>query len=646
MLGTNVTTLGAHLMEFEEDQFEPAANPPSLNERLEEDEMFHHQIRDHVLARVDDDKTSRLRRLGRYGRTDLSLSTWQKLSPEDSFRDKTEESTGRSQAIPMNLPVAEAHVEDTSAFFADVFAPIGGSFYANPAKRTSSESIKTLVDIMNQDSKSSDYFSSVAFTMRSLCKYNLGGFELCWQEPNPDGESGNVLRGLDMYNTIWDPSVEDVRKVYKEAEWAGYIELKNRFWLIREGTKQGFAHLTKLLDTKKGDNVDKSRTDASHFRSPYSESKIEPDGADGRSELGENGASMTEDQWGSFGLGSKATSSIQVRGHEVINVYIWINREQFDIDYEGLNPLALYRVKIVDCMYVVHMEEIDNAVEIPIYLGRMRVDQLHEAARSLAELIRPFGRFSSFLINTHVANLRGSVYGTTVYDPSVIDASKVRPGEVAGVIPTKKPGQDVRTAFTKVQNNATDTSNNVRDAGSILELMRQFFPNQALPQQVASIDRAVTNQVTAVMQGAMRKLHMFARMLDSSLMMPTRRAMFRNIVNNDKTKAGRFKEMTTEEINDVLSSGLGQMVREAAAEQVRSLIFALIQNPSAAQAFDMQGLWTLYSALLSIGTDLGEFLMQKTLTNEAPVDPAAAAGGPQANGASSPTPMAMPGIGG
>lgn len=639
MLGANTTSLGAHLMEFDESQFEDSKEPSPFNEKLSEDEAFHSAIRDHVLSRVNDDKAARLRRLGRYGRIDLSLSTWQKLSPEDSFRDRTEEETGRSQAIPMNIPVAEAHVEDTSAFFADVFSPIGGSFYANPSKRDSSQAIRDLVLAMNQDSKSSDYFSSIAFTMRSLCKYNIGGFEVRWNGRNADGESGNTLHPLDMYNTIWDPSIEDVRKVYCEAEWAGRIDLKTRFWLIREGTKRGFAHLQKLLGKVEGDNVDRSRMEASHYRSPYSESMIEPDGADGRSSSGEASSGLSEDQWSAFGLGDKAAETIKVRGHEVITVYIWLNREQFDIDYTGMNPLALYEISIVDCAYVINMEEVADAVELPIYLSRLRVDQLHEAARSLAELIRPFQRFSSFLINTHVANLRGSVYGTTVYDPTVVDASKIKPGDVAGVIPTKKPGADVRLAYQKVQNNANDTANNVRDAGSILELMRQFFPNQALSTQVSSMDRAVTSQVTAVMQGAMRKLQMFARMLDSSLMMPTRRAQYRNIALLDTQRAGQFKTLKTEEVNEILSSGLGQMVREAAAEQVRSLIFALIQNPNAAQGFDMQGLWTLYSALLSIGTDLGEFAMQKTLSNAEPTqtDPAAmgAQGAPQ---------MSQPGV--
>lgn len=638
----NESNLSLHVMEFDETDFEDAQNPPTLNQKLEEDELFHDMVLNHVMSRVNDDKTARLRRLGRYARTDLSLSTWQKLSPEDSYRDRVEESTGRSQAIPMNIPVAEAHVEDTSAFFADVFAPIGGSFYANPSKRDSSESIRELVNAMNQDSKSSDYFSSVAFTMRSLCKYNIGGFEVTWRDKSEEDEAGNVVDGLDMYNTIWDPSVEDVRKVYKEAEWAGRIELKNRFALIRMGTSMGFAQMQKLLGKIDGSNIDRSRTEANHYRSPYNESKIEADGSDGHTNTGEVGGTMTEEQWGSFGLGDKASASIQVRGHELIKVYVWINKAQFEIPFTNLKPIALYKIIIVDSCHVVHMEEMADAVEIPIYLSRLRVDQLHEASRSLAELIRPFQRFSSFLINTHVANLRGSVYGTTVYDPTVIDASKVKPGDVAGLLATKKPGADVRLAYQKIQNNANDTANNVRDAGSMLELMRQFFPNQALPAQVAGIDRAVTSQVTAVMQGAMRKLHMFARMLDSSLMLPTRRAQYRNIVLNDRALEGRFKSMSTEEINNVLASGLGQMVREAAAEQVRSLIFALIQNPNAAQGFDMQGLWTLYSALLSIGTDLGEFAMQKTLSNAepTPADPSAAGASTQP-GAAAAMPMGM-----
>jgi hypothetical protein len=177
--------------------------------------------------------------------------------------------------------------------------------------------------------------------------------------------------------------------------------------------------------------------------------------------------------------------------------------------------------------------------------------------------------------------------------------------------------------------NKLDTRDNIADAASFMEFMKQFFPNQSLPAQIAGMDRAVSSQVSAVLQGAMRKMHMLGRLVDSDVMLPSRQAQYRNIARFDPDKAA-FASITEEDVAALLSSGIGQINRQAAAEQVREVIFALIQNPDSSARFDLPGLFAYWSVLLDTGTNLGAFVLPQQAAAAPPAQgDSGAAGGVQ-----------------
>jgi len=625
-------------MQFDPDKDVAQPSGEAVDESMLSDEQ-HTQLVDYLKSKLDKERPKRGNRIQRFARIDQMVSTWQRLSEEDSMRDSREDMTGKSQAIPVNLPVAQAHIDDAVAFFSEVFAPLGGNFYADPGQRSKTEAVKKLTAKMNQDTKINNYYFNITCAMRALHKYNLGGFHITWTPGNKLDESeGNKCESIDVYNFMYDPSVVDMQKLHKDGEWAAIAGVRNRLWLIRQAEQNGLINLDKIFSERPGDGSNSYEFGkASYYRYPPSQTNIESDGGDTKSG---NGVSNVD--WAKYGLGTDADSVVDIDGHEVILMYCWINEKQFDL-YDEDNeesPIQLYRFTLVDGRWIVAMDKMEEATELPIYMARLNVDELKEAARSIAEHIKPFQRFMSFLINTHIEGIRSQIWGLKGVDPTMFDVSKIQNGETSGLLVSKIGGRDVRSGLVKLDNNL-DSRQNMADAGSVLDLMKQFFPNQSLPAQIAGMDRAITSQVSAVMQGSMRKLHMFVRMLDSSLMLPTRMAQYRNIAKYDKEKS-QFTAVTDEEVADLLNSGLGQITREAAAEQIRSLIFALIQNPDAAKGIDMMGLWTLYSLLLNIGTDLGQFMIQPTLSNEqTAVDPTTGA----ATGASTESmPAGMAGI--
>jgi len=573
---------------------------------------YHTKLLNYLTARLESNKESRLRRVRRFARTDQMISTWQKLSPEDSIREAEAENSGKSQGIPLNVPLTKANLEDTTSFFAEIFAPIGGNFYASPTKRDVSASLQLLTKKMNEDSKHNAYYAEVAQAMSSLFKYNLTGFLVEWsEEAELDRGVGNRTTALDLYNFFYDDSVQDVHKLHAEGEWSAIAEVKSRLWLVRKNRKENLENLDKvLLDTNPSNHS--AYGTAKYYRNPPAETNIESDGSDSKSGHNDNSSASPNFDWDSIGLGDNS-EPITIPGYEVVTMFCWISKKQFKIpvsEEEGAEDLGLFKFRIVNGDTIISMTELTPVQnELPTYLSRMDRDELREASRSAAEHIKPFQSFVSFLLNTHIAGVRSNIWGYTVYDPNQIDGSKLKPGDVSGMIPLKQTGKDVRSAFARIRGEV-DTRGNLADAGMMMDFIKQFYPNQALPSQVAGIDRAVSNQVSTIVQGATRKMNMFCRIVDAGLMRNVRGAQFNNLQAFDSEKAA-FKQLKAEEISNLLNSGLGQLNREAAAAHIKDMIFTLTQNPEVAATIDMQGLYTLYSAMLTIGFDLGELVKQQ-----------------------------------
>jgi hypothetical protein len=610
--------------------FEDTEDFNAVSESVDLSAEQHKQVLAYLRSRLSQACQGRANRLGRYASIDQSISTWQKLSPEDSVRQANEESTGRQQALPINMPLISSHVEDTVSFFTEVFAPVGGQFFATPGKKDQVETVKTLTSKLEEDMKQSSYYAAVASTMRTICKYNIGGFIVEWREKSRLTESdGNIIQPVDVYNLLYDPAIQDVSKLHSEGEWVATMEVKSRMALIRMAEREGLQNLDKLFSGSNEESMKMNSYEpgkAEFYKHPPSQTRIDINGSDSTTGYGERESKI---DWDSYGLGLGVDQRNQIEGYEVVTMYSWINPKQFKLDVEGeesRSALELWKFRIADGQWIISAERVQDAKELPVYLARLNVDEMSEATRSLAEHVRPFQRFISFLLNTHVASVRKNVWGTTVYDPSAIDASGLKTGDTAALLASKVPNRDVRSIIGNLNNNQLDTTQNIAMAGEFLTLMRQIFPNQALPSQIAGMDRAVSSQVSAVMQGAMRKMHMLVRVLDSLLMLPVRMAMYRNIALFDVDKS-KLAGITPEEVANLLGSGLGQINREAAAEQLRTIIFALIQNPEGNQTFDMSGLFRLWSVLMNIGTDLSEFITQAQMPPG--VDPNAQMGVPE-----------------
>jgi len=594
-------------------------------------------LTNHLRARLENGQRARSKWVHRYRKIDRAISTWQRLNPEDSQRKLKESAEGLPQAIPFNLPIMAAHLTDMTSYFAEALAPISNPF----ATSSGDQHLLTLTRRLNKDALARDYYGELVLTVRSLLKYNLGGLWVAWDKGAGKGvgtrgvlEEGNTWRGLDLYNTYWDPTISDPTQVSHSAEWAATTRLTNRIEIARRSVAGEWTGTDKLVG---GESTD--RKPALKLWQNPSAAVPGTTGEDAVSRPGDSVRTLGEDvAWGEYGLGSNAGEPTN-RSFELTTMYCWIVPKQFGLiprgvakqmRDSGLDPnvfLQLWRFEIIDGSEIVSAHPAvdpqrvlsgEDSEHIPFFLSYFTRDQVGEVQRSMMELMQGFQRFASSMYAVYVSGLRANVWGLKVFDPSMIDGERLRSGETAGVIPTMKAGVDVRAALAQVgTNSGVQEALQAVDTG--LGLKNQLFPSQALPNQIAGMDRAVTSQVATVVQGAQRGLRMLLRLLDSSLMLPARMEAVRNLARHEGL--AEAVEIKDEDVAKTLGSGIESMESERIAEHFWRLMTAIIQNQESMQLFNVPELMAYLGRLMNLGVDMASFVRQQPESSTQPPAP-------------------------
>jgi len=577
----------------------------------------------YLQARLKRGQQCRGSRLMRLRRIDRAVSTWQQLNPVDSKRESIEENTGKQFALPVNLPVLAAHLDDMTSYFAEALAPISNPFMTSDGN----PEIGALIDRLKRDALARDYYGEIVLALRSLLKYNIGGFSVEWDTGTGKGvgahgvqQEGNSFRALDMYNTMWDESVHHPREVSTKAEWAATVERTNRIELMRNSIKGVWVGLEDALAqdvTRKGYDAGDS------FKLWVDPSSSIPtkDGQDAHTSLG----SQTDETvtWSEFGLGEDYGQG-DSEHWELTTIYCWIAPNQYGLigdeaadalTQAGHNPktfLELWRFELINNQHLVSARPAvsreafvsGGVATIPHYLGYLTNDQLGAAQRSMLELMKGFQRFSSSMFNIYIEGLRKNVWGVKGVDATMYDVAALKNGETAGLLVSKQPGRDVRTGLARLDD-STGMEPVMGHISNVMQLKDNLFPSQALPSQIAGLDRAVTSQVHTVVQGAQRSLRTLLRLLDSGIMLPSRMQAVRNLK--------QFEPLTTIEADDEvvaksLGSGIESMEAERITEALWRLLMAIVQNQEAMQTFNIPGILAYLGKTLNLSVDMAAFV--------------------------------------
>jgi hypothetical protein len=596
----------------------PAVGPghPFKNDRT------HQKLLEYVQQRLEVGKKQRDGRLERMAQIDRDVSGWMQLSEEDKKRKLQKQKDGTPVALQMNLPLTFIHLDDMMTYFAATFSPNRGMFYHTGKPDEASEA-NQIVTLMNNHAIYAGYYRETLLAVFNIMKYNLGGFTAFWaQDSGPklskDGTGndvltvetkwqGNRVTALDMYNTMWDPSCHPT-KVHVEGEFCAWTEMRSHYWLKSKCAAGVYYNCEEILEQDNG------LSQTVYYRNPPQAAKLTED---------QMMASIDYSSW--F---AESPDYAQNSGFEITTIHIRLNPTEFGLvtgaakatrnRYEVWRITLVNNEKIIDCTY---MNNIHG--NLPIHLGVINDDLMGQSQKSVSEIITPLQDFASFLLNIHVQANRKNVWGLTVYDPTVVDLGAIPAGEVNARVPTKAAGygKDLRQSIWTNQTQL-DTKQTLQDLGMVMDIINQFFPTQSLPGQIASIDRAVDSQVAAVQQGANRRMHKTARLLDDTLFRGMRFTCYYNIIqyqpDNQTVNDFYGREVTIDlsklrltDLPFIIGQGLKALDRQAAAQALQNLIYALIQNPMAAQRLDLIALIDYWTNMLDIDVDMTQFHLQQ-----------------------------------
>lgn len=616
----------------DETSFPAAFNlVPGDGDMLTKRRAAHDDLLQYLTTRLEAD-SNRLRRIRRYARIDRIISTWQRLSQEDTKRQQKQDATGKAQAISMNMPLTHTHVDDMVAFFTEVYYPSTGAYGSADAIPEGQKAMREVVERMNNDAAETLYYVELSRGLRSLIKYNIGGFDLDWEEVQHDMSSDsdekhqrNHACSLDMYNTLWDPAVTDVKDIRRKAEWAATARVANRMELVR-GVQDGiYAGVQQYLAANDGGSYTPGNTSkAKYYRYPPVESNVD-------SQDDQTAQSSTVD-WTAYGA-ALGGDSIDIKGgYEIVKMYCWLNPAQFGLSNGALtyptDGFYLWKFEILAGERIISAKPVvldsDDLTKqanmvIPWYIGFLNYDDMLGASRSIAELLAPFQSFTSFLMNAHVQGARSTIWGIKGYDPLMFDMSGLEANDgVSGYVASKQPGRDVRTGLMEIKG-TFDGSKTMDQVGAMMQLTQQFFPAQAMPNQIAQMDRAVTSQVAAVLQGVSRRLQLLVKTADQMIFNPMRFDQYRNLALSEEVTA---TGVTDGQVRKILGSGLAQLNQEILEGSVRQMLMSIMQNQQLTQQYDISPMFEFWASLLKIPVDTSKFKLQPNPTP--PVTPASA----------------------
>lgn len=634
----------------------PLPKPNVNGQHPFKNEKNHEKLYEYLRARLLVGKDMRDTDLSRLVHVDKKVAGWMKLSREDKIRERKQDDEGDPLVVKMNLPLAFVHLDDIMTYFAQTFAPNRGMFY-HTARPNETDQATQIVTKMNNDAIQSGYYREMLQGLFALLKYNQGGYFVNWSreegptmvqkdmESEPEVEmqlrwQGNRITAVDNYNLLRDPSVPP-GKLHLDGEFVAHADVRSHYWLQNRAADGFFFNVEDAL-------ADESELSTmTYYRHPPQEAQFNSDDATGV-------------DW--VGILSESAGYIKSSGYELVTIYIRLNPTEFGLIPGGRgersvrNRYEVWRFTLLNDKYIIETTHMNNIHGyLPCFLSTMNDDIMGQSQKSVAEILTPLQDFASFLVNTHVAASRAKLYGTTIYDPTVVDLEKVPPGEVAARLKMKPAGygKDIRAAIFQL-NSDMDTNQTLGDLEAVMGLINQFFPTQSLPSQIASIDRAVDSQVAAVQQGANRRQQKAARQLDDTLFRNLRFAMYYNIIQYQPDReeitdvfTGQpvtldITKLRNSNLPFIIGQGLKAIDRMAAASMLQNIIFALIQAPQAAQGLDLLGLIDYWTSMIDIDIDMKQFRLQPPPPAGAPQEeqppaetginpataPAAIAGGP------------------
>lgn len=586
-------------------------------------EANHTNLLNYIKDRLDFANSNREDYTSRYSQIDKQLSGYVRMDEADRKRQRENVRGFSPKPTAMNITLTRSQLQERLTYLMSVFAPETGIFEAL-APKAEQKLAQAFTHKLNDDAVEGQYYLNMAKGFWGGLKYNIGGWDLYWEDRvgmkvtnTSDGKAdvkeqvvwrGTCMEALDVYNFLWDRSVP-VWRLAEEGEFFATVKVKRAFQVLKAAQQGKMLGVERFLkSTQAGKiNVDPPGSGLTYFRrKPAIRLEINDTGDT------TDGAKHTD--W--IGMLSQGRSGEVVSGVELTYFTGWLVPAWFGLSKD--ETYQIWRVTLAQGQFIVYAEQMQNGHgRLPVAVISPNEEDLEMQEKSDAELLLPLNTFGSFLLNTHVQATRKSLYGLTIYDPTVVPIREIPDGEVAGLIPIKPTGatKDIRAHFQQFFD-APRTEQTLTQLQQTIAIMQHLIPTN-ISQQVASLERATMYQAAATVQGTNRRSLLLAKICESQAINNLRFQLMFNIMEkltviDYVNEQGVKEEIDMSQLRDakleyVISEGLKGIDRLLVVEAMKEILMAIIQNREALQEIDVVDMLNYWSSLLGEKTDLTQF---------------------------------------
>jgi len=414
-----------------------AANPnpfPLTNKRIT-DNIIQYAKKAQDYTRSQFDIRGNLESIDRaYMREDDMTEEDQKARIANTTGDKKKR---RNITVPVVMP----QVESALTYLSEVFLtgyPIFG--VGSPVEYD--DAALQLETIIAEQSVYSGWARQFLMFFRDGLKYNLQAIEVVWDQiataaiettatvgntkmgkPKEVIWSGNCLKRMNLYNTVFDPRVAPA-EIHTKGEFAGYTELYSRIQLKRLINNL----LTQIPVSVQTAAMQAGTTDygiSSDASTGYYMPAINPSALIDKGNVG----SFDWMAWAT----DAAKNKIQYKNiYSVFKLYARIIPEDFGLFVPQDGTPQVWKFIIINDQVLLYAERCTNAHDfIPIIFGQPIEDGLDYQTKSFAQNVAPFQDLASAAINASIASKRKLVMDRMFYDPT-----KIREADINSDNPT------------------------------------------------------------------------------------------------------------------------------------------------------------------------------------------------------------------
>ena len=553
--------------------------------------------------------TTRIRQI------DMQLSGFIKMSKEDKKRHADNLAGKPPKPTKHNLSMTASQIDDFVTFLLNVFAPEGNLFEA--ISHSSKQNLANgLANFLNEQGEYAQYYRHLSKACRNMAAYNMGGWFVNWErdngilfEPQNDGSvakkegvvwEGNRMLSIDMYNFLWDPTVHPVDLAVK-GEFFAFVEAATEHQLRK------MAHMKQIEDVE--DIINKVPQDVGGNIESYWECKP--------TLRHENETSTASHDW-LMDLTGEAGATTGKPAYELIHYFGWMRGKDYNLD--ASEDLNLYHITIANGNRIANIHKLENSHGmLPVAIACPIEDDNGIEQRTYAEQLLPLQNFASFLLNTHQDATRKSLYGVTVYNPTVFPGFSDMHGDdlTSGLIPIQNAGYDVDVRKHIYQfNDAPETGQNLAQVGQVDEFMQRILPTDLL-RQVANLDRATMYQAAATVQSANRRSYKIARVIASQAITVLKMLMIYNVFGNLKSFEyfdengqripANIATVLKENVELDVGSGLKGLDRLMMVQVLETILSLILQSQAALEEIDILSLLNYFTSLAGDKTNLKQF---------------------------------------